>query len=211
MSIEVDRTRGLERHGIQTDRVRWNLSTAVLYEEAIRRQEGVIAAQGPIVCRTGQHTGRSPNDKFVVREPSSEAEIAWGKVNRALDPAQFDALHKDLVASLRGKELFVLDCFAGADPKYRLPVRVINEFAWHNLFCRNLFIDDPAAADAAAPQFTIIDSPSFKADPARHGSNSEVIIAVSFAKRLVLIGGSSYAGEMKKSIFLVLNYILPLQ
>jgi phosphoenolpyruvate carboxykinase (ATP) len=209
MSTEVDRARGLEREGIQTDRVRWNLSTAVLYEEAVRRGEGAIAAEGPLACRTGQHTGRSPNDKFTVREPSSEAEIAWGKVNRPIDPAQFDALHKDLVASLSGKELFVLDCFAGADPKYRLAVRVINEFAWHNLFCKNLFIDDPAAA--AAPQFTIIDSPSFKADPARHGSNSDVMIAVNFAKRLVLIVGSSYAGEMKKSIFSVLNYLLPLQ
>ena len=211
MSTEVDRARGLEREGIQTDRVRWNLSTAVLYEEAVRRQEAVIAAEGPLACRTGQHTGRSPNDKFVVREPSSEAAIAWGKVNCPIDPAQFDALHKDLVGSLAGKELFVLDCFAGADPTYRLPVRVINEFAWHNLFCRNLFIDDPAAAEAALPAFTIIDSPSFKADPKRHGSNSDVMIALNFAKKLVLIAGSSYAGEMKKSIFSVLNYILPLQ
>src|SRR5258705_8739937 len=127
MSIEVARGRGLEREGIQTDRVRWNLSTAVLYEEAVRRGEGVIAAEGPLACRTGQHTGRSPNDKFVVREPSSEAEIAWGKVNRPIDPAQFDALHKDMVASLAGKRLFALDSFAGADPKYRLPVRWINE------------------------------------------------------------------------------------
>ncbi len=211
MSTEVDRARGLEREGIQTDRVRWNLSTAALYEEAVRRQEGVIAAAGPLACRTGQHTGRSPNDKFVVREPSSEAEIAWGKVNRPITPAQFDAFHKDLLSSLAGKELFVLDCFAGADPMYRLPVRVINEFAWHNLFCKNLFIDDPAAAAAAAPAFTIIDSPSFKADPARHGSSSEVMIALNFAKKLVLIAGSSYAGEMKKSIFSVLNYLLPLQ
>ena len=211
MSTEVDRVRGLEREGIQTGRVRWNLSTAVLYEEAVRRQEGVIAASGPLACRTGLHTGRSPNDKFVVREPSSEAEIAWGNVNRPIEPAQFDALHKDLIASLAGKELFVLDCFAGADPTYRLSVRVINELAWHNLFCRNLFIDDPAAAEAAAPQFTIIDSPSFKADPKRHGSNSDVMIALNFAKKLVLIAGSSYAGEMKKSIFSVLNYILPLQ
>jgi phosphoenolpyruvate carboxykinase (ATP) len=211
MSTEVDRARGLEREGIQTDRVRWNLSTAALYEEAIRRQEGVIAAAGPLACRTGLHTGRSPNDKFVVRESSSEAQIAWGKVNRPMDPAHFDALHRDLVGWLAGKELFVLDCFAGADPKYRLPVRVINEFAWHNLFCRNLFIDDPAAAEAAAPQFTIIDSPSFKADPKRHGSQSDVMIALNFAKRLVLIAGSSYAGEMKKSIFSVLNYLLPLQ
>src|SRR3954467_1119632 len=211
MSTEVDRARGLDREGIQTDRGRWNLSTAVLYEEVVRRREGMIAAEGPLACRTGLHTGRSPNDKFIVREPTSEAEIAWGKVNRPLDPSRFDALHKDMLASLAGKELFVLDCFAGADPAYRLPVRIVNEFAWHNLFCRNLFIDDPAAAAAASPQFTIIDSPGFKADPARHGSNSDVIIALNFARKLVLIAGSSYAGEMKKSIFSVLNYILPLQ
>jgi phosphoenolpyruvate carboxykinase (ATP) len=211
MSTDVDRARELERAGIQTDRARWNLSAALLYEESVRRQEGLIAAGGPLACRTGQHTGRSPNDKFIVREPSSDAEIAWGSVNRPMESAQFEALHTDLAGSLSGRELFVLDCFAGADPAYRLPVRVINEFAWHNLFCRNLFIDDPAAADAAAPQFTIIDSPSFKADPKRHGSKSEVMIALSFEKKLVLIAGSSYAGEMKKSIFSVLNFILPLQ
>src|SRR5436190_12883077 len=174
MSTEVEYGRGLDPIGMGRDRIRWNLGVAALYEEAIQRQEGVIAAEGPLACRTGLHTGRSPNDKFIVREPSSDATIAWGKVNRPMDPVQFDLLHQDLVASLAGKELFVLDCFAGADPKYRLPVRVINEFAWHNLFCRNLFIDDPAAAAAAAPAFTIIDSPTFKADPKRHGGNSDV-------------------------------------
>ncbi len=211
MSTGVDRSRALERDGIETDRVRWNLSAAALYEEAVRRKEGVIAAGGPLACRTGQHTGRSPNDKFVVREPSSQAEIVWGKINRPMEPAQFDLLHRDLLTSLSGKELFVLDCYACADPAYRLPVRVINEFAWHNLFCRNLFIGDRSAVEAGAPDFTIIDSPSFKADPARHGTNSDVVIALNFAKKLVLIGGSSYAGEMKKSIFTVLNYVLPLQ
>ena len=211
MSIEVDQARGLEREGLLSDRVQWNLPTAALFEEAVRRQEGLIAANGPLACLTGQHTGRSPNDKFLVREPSSEAVIAWGTVNRAMEPAQFDLLHRDVVTSLQGKELFVLDCFAGADPKYRLGVRIINELAWHNLFCRHLFIDEPAAAEAAAPQFTIIDAPSFKADPKRHGTNSEVVIAVNFGKKLVLIGGTSYAGEMKKSVFTVLNYILPLQ
>jgi phosphoenolpyruvate carboxykinase (ATP) len=211
MSTEVDRAQGLQKDGIDTDRVHWNLPPAALYEEAIRRREGVIAAEGPLVCRTGHHTGRSPNDKFVVREPSSEAEINWGKVNRPMDAAQFDLLHRELLASLAGRELFVLDCYAGADPAYRLPVRVINEYAWHNLFCRNLFIDDPAAEQARAPEFTVIDAPSFLADPVRHGTNSEVVIALNFAKRLVLIGGTSYAGEMKKSIFTVLNYLLPLQ
>ncbi len=211
MSTEGERARGLDREGIQTTRVRWNLSAAVLYEEAVRRQEGLIAAEGPLACRTGQHTGRSPNDKFVVREPDSESEIAWGKVNRPMDAAQFDVLRQDLLSSLTDKELFVLDCYAGADPAYRLPVRIINEYAWHNLFCRNLLIDDPEAARAASPALTIIDSPSFKADPARHGTNSDVVIAVSFAKKLVLIGGTSYAGEIKKSVFSILNYILPLQ
>jgi phosphoenolpyruvate carboxykinase (ATP) len=197
MSTEVERARGLERDGIKTERARWNLTAPALYEEAVRRGEGLIAADGPLACRTGQHTGRSPNDKFIVREPSSSAEIAWGKINRPLETAQFDALHQDMLASLNGKDLFVLDCFAGADPAYRLPVRIVNELAWHNLFCRNLFIDDPAAAKAASPEFTIIDVPSFKADPARHGSNSDVMIALNFARKLVLITGSSYAGEMK--------------
>src|SRR4051812_9821680 len=128
MSTEVERGRGLEHEGIRTDRVKWNLSAAALYEEAISRQEGVLAADGPLVCRTGLHTGRSPNDKFVVREPSSEANVSWGKVNRPMTAAQFDALHQDLVGSLAGKQLYVLDCYAGADPIYRLPVRVINEF-----------------------------------------------------------------------------------
>jgi len=171
----------------------------------------VIAADGAIVCRTGQHTGRSPNDKFIVREPSSSDQIDWGKVNRAMEPAQFDLLHRDLLASLAGQELFALDCYAGADPKYRLPVRVVTEYAWHNLFCRNLFIDDAAAEAAATPEFTIIDSPSFKADPRRHGANSDVAIVLHFGKRLVLIVGTSYAGEMKKSVFSLLNYLLPLR
>jgi phosphoenolpyruvate carboxykinase (ATP) len=209
---ELIEKRGLEREGIKTDRVRWNLSTAALYEEAVRRQEGLIAAEGPLVCRTGQHTGRSPNDKFIVREASSEAQIAWGKVNRAIEPAQFETLHRDLLVSLTGKELYVQNCYAGADPAYRLPIRVITEYAWHSLFARNLFIVDGSSGAAAHdPQFTVIDSPRFQADAARHGTNSEVVIAIDFGKKMILIAGTSYAGEIKKSIFSVLNYILPLQ
>src|SRR5438132_6067034 len=211
MSTDVERARGLEREGIRTDRVKWNLSAAALYEEAVRKQEGLIAAEGPLVCRTGSHTGRSPNDKFIVREPSSDAHIGWGKVNKPIELAQWQTLHADFIASLAGKELYALDCYAGADSTYRLPVRIVSEYAWHSLFCRNLFIDDPAAAAAQAPEFTVIDSPSFKADPGRHGSRTEVVIALNFAKKLVLIGGTSYAGEMKKSIFSILNYILPLK
>src|SRR6478752_2816862 len=128
MSIEVTRGLGLEHDGIETDRVKWNLSSAALYEEAIRRQEGLVAAGGPMACRTGQHTGRSPNDKFLVREPSSQANIAWGKINQPMDEAHWDVLHRDFIASLKGKELFVLDAFAGADTQYRLPIRVITEY-----------------------------------------------------------------------------------
>ena len=213
MSIGVVRTRDLEREGIRTDRVRWNLSAAVLYEEAVRRDEGVIAAEGPLACRTGQHTGRSPNDKFVVREPSSEAHIAWGNVNRPMTEAHFDVLHADLRSALTGRELFVQDCYAGADPAYRLPIRVITEYAWHSLFARHMFIDDPAAPSESThvPQFTVVSIPSFKADPARHGTNGTTVIAVHFGKKLVLIGGTSYAGEIKKSVFTILNYLLPLK
>jgi phosphoenolpyruvate carboxykinase (ATP) len=191
---------------------KWNLPAACLYEEAIRRGEGLVAAEGPLVCRTGEHTGRSPKDKFLVREPGTENEIAWGPVNRAMTPAQFDQLHHDMLVSLKRAEVYVQDCYAGADPAYRLPIRVITEYAWHSLFARNLLIVDPQddSSDAATPGFTIIDSPSFKADPARHGTRSEVIIALNFAKRLVLIGGTSYAGEIKKSVFTVLNGLLPL-
>ncbi len=210
MSLDLH-TLDLDPDGIQAGRVHWNLTAGALYEEAVRRQEGLIAEDGPLACRTGQHTGRSPNDKFVVRETSSEAHIAWGTVNRPMSPVQFETLHADLLSSIRGKELFVQDCFAGADPKYRLAIRVVNELAWHNLFARNLFIVHPAPGHEHTPQFTIIDAPSFRADPKRHGTNSEVVIALNFAHRLVLIGGTSYAGEMKKSIFTVLNYLLPLQ
>ena len=207
----VERARGLDREGIESGPVHWNLSAAALYEQAVQRREATIAAEGPLACRTGQHTGRSPNDKFIVREPSSEHHIAWGKVNRPMETTAFDVLHRELLGSLKGKELFVQDCFAGADPKFRLPVRVITEFAWHSLFARNLFIVDADAAGAHAPEFTVIDSPSFKADPKRHGTNSDVVIAVNFAQKLVLIGGTSYAGEVKKSVFSILNYLLPLK
>jgi phosphoenolpyruvate carboxykinase (ATP) len=193
--------------------VKQNLTPAELYEEAVRRREGVIAEGGPLACRTGRHTGRSPLDKFVAAEPSSEGNIAWGAVNRPMSPGHFETLRRDFMASLHGAELFVQDCAAGADLQYRLPIRVISEYAWHSLFARNLFIvdPDPAAAAGQGPQFTVVDSPSFKADPSRHGTSSEVVIALSFAERLVLIGGTSYAGEIKKSVFSALNYLLPLQ
>ncbi len=205
---------GLETQGIMNlARAHWNLSVPALYEETVRRGEGLMAADGPLVCRTGLHTGRSPNDKFIVREPSSADRVWWGKVNRAIDPERFDALHDELLSYLAGKELFVLDAYAGADPEYRLPIRVITEMAWHSLFSRHMFITepDPKAPAKHKPGFTVIDVPSFTADPARHGTSSDVFILLNIAKRLVLIGGTSYAGEIKKSIFTVMNYILPLR
>ena len=199
---------GLEALGIvRSGRVHWNLSPAVLYEEAVRRGEASMAAEGPLVARTGQHTGRSPNDKFVVKEPSSEQHVHWGAVNRPVDEAKFDALHKDMMAYLQDKELFVLDAWAGADGKYRLPIRVVTQFAWHNLFARNMFIPetDPARQAAHRPEYTVIDCPGIKADPARHGSRTETAIFVHFGRKLVLIAGTQYAGEIKKSIFTILN------
>jgi phosphoenolpyruvate carboxykinase (ATP) len=205
---------GLEVHGISNvARVYWNLSIPALYEEAVRRREALISVDGPLVCRTGQHTGRSPNDKFIVREPSSEDRVWWSKVNRGIDAAHFDAVHQQMLNYCEGKELFVQDCYAGADPRYRLPVRIITEQAWHNLFARHMFIEAPDAVGRPvhAPEFTVIDLPGLTADPKTHGTNSEVFILLNFAKKLVLIGGTSYAGEIKKSIFTVMNYLLPLR
>jgi len=205
--------RTLEGHGIDAGTIYWNLTVPELVEAAVRRGEGVLAKDGPIVCSTGQHTGRSPNDKFVVREPSSEQHVAWGKVNRPIEQAAFDRLHQRMLQYLKGRDLYALDCYAGADPAYRLKVRVINELAWHNLFARHMFIPvtDAAAQASHEPDFTVIDIPSFTADPAVDGTQSEVFILLNFAKKLVLIGGTSYAGEMKKSIFTVMNYLLPLR
>jgi phosphoenolpyruvate carboxykinase (ATP) len=193
--------------------VHWNLSVAALYEEAIRRGEGVLSADGPIVCVTSPHTGRSPNDKFIVREDSSEAHVSWGKVNRPIEAAKFDALQARMMASLAGRDLFVQDCWAGADSSYRLPIRVITERAWHSLFARHMLIVEPSAEARLQhdPQFTVIDIPSFKADPAIDGTNSETFILLNFAKKLVLIGGTNYAGEIKKSVFTLMNYLLPLR
>jgi phosphoenolpyruvate carboxykinase (ATP) len=211
---QAQQATGLEGHGIQNvARVYWNLSVPALYEEAVRRREALMSADGPLVCRTGQHTGRSPNDKFIVREPSSEDKVWWSKVNRPIDAARFDALHQRMLTYMEGRELFVQDSYAGADPRYRMPVRIITEQAWHSLFAKHIFIDVPDSMGRPAhttPEFTVIDMPGVHADPSAHGTNSEVFILLNFAKKLVLIGGTSYAGEIKKSIFTVMNYMLPL-
>jgi phosphoenolpyruvate carboxykinase (ATP) len=214
MGNQTERARGLAAVGIiRSGPVHWNLGAAELYEHAIRREEAVIAADGPLVCLTGQHTGRSPNDKFFVRDTSTEALIDWGSVNREIDAVSFDRLHEDMVGHLADKALYVLDAWAGADQAYRLSIRVVTELAWHNLFARNMFIaeTDQAKLRDHEPSFTVVDVPSFRADPARHGTRSAVFILVNVTKRIILIGGTSYAGEIKKSIFTALNYLLPQQ
>lgn len=189
--------------------VHWNYSAEALYQEAIKRGEGEISKDGPLVVETGQHTGRSANDKFVVRDETTE-DVVWWDNAKPMTPEQFDTLLADMLAHAEGKELFIQDLFGGADPVHRLPTRVYNELAWHNLFIQHLLIQpDPAELPDFDPQFTIINLPSFRADPARHGCESETVIGCNFAKRIVLIGGTSYAGETKKSVFSMLNYLLP--
>lgn len=202
----------LSHHGIRNvANVYWNLVTPALYEHAVRRREGLLARYGPIVVRTGHHTGRSPNDKFIVREKSTSENIWWGKVNRPFALERFEALHHRLLAYLQGRDLYVQDCYAGADPRYRIPIRVITETAWHSMFARNLFLGVPREKlREHEPQFTIISTPRFHALPEVDGTNSEVFIIVNFGQRLVLIGGTSYAGEIKKSVFTILNYLYPL-
>jgi phosphoenolpyruvate carboxykinase (ATP) len=202
---------GLDKHGLHgLGNVYWNLTTPMLYEEAVRRQECRLAELGSMVVRTGQHTGRSPEDKFVVREPSSADKIWWGKVNRPIEQEQFDRIRKRLYAYLEGRDVFVADCHVGADPAYRLPVRVITTRAWHSLFARTMFIPPcPEEIAEHVPAFTVIQAPGFHASPESDGTRSDVFILLNFAERLVLIGGTEYAGEIKKSIFTVMNFLLP--
>jgi len=202
------RPAGLEHYGISgLAATHWNLPVAALYEEAVRRREGQIAHGGALAVHTGLHTGRSPNDKFIVLEPESEAQVDWGTVNRPMTPKKFDTLCARLFGALMGRELFVQDCTAGADPRYQVPIRIITETAWHSLFSQNLFIPSDKRL---SPEFTVIDVPSFQADPGRDGTHSGVFILVNLARKLVVIGGTSYAGEIKKSIFTIMNYRLPL-
>jgi phosphoenolpyruvate carboxykinase (ATP) len=203
---------GLDSLGIRNvNNIYWNLTTSALYEQIIRRREGVIAHLGPIFLRTGAFTGRSPNDKFIVKEESTVNEIHWGKVNKAFEEEKFNRLYYRVMAYLQGNDIFVQDCYAGADERYRIPVRVITEYAWHNLFARNMFIRIKSSKEYGnfKPEFTIIDLPKFHALPELDGTNSEAFVLVNFGKKLILIGGTSYAGEIKKSVFTILNYLLP--
>jgi phosphoenolpyruvate carboxykinase (ATP) len=195
---------------LKGNKVHFNLHSGVLVEHSVRRSEGLLADNGALVGYTGKHTGRSPKDKFIVKDPITAELVNWGGTNVAFDPEKFDALFERVVASLRDKELFVQDLYAGADSKYRLPIRVVNEYAWHSLFARALFVR-PTEEELKThhAEFTIVAAPEFQADPQRDGTRSEAVIVVNFTRKIILIGGTKYAGEMKKSIFGVLNFLLP--
>jgi phosphoenolpyruvate carboxykinase (ATP) len=207
--------RSLAHHGITpTGDVHWDLTTPELYEHTIRRGEGELAHHGALVVDTVPYTGRSPKDKFVVREASTEDEIWWGDVNHPMEPEVFDALYRKVTDHLGARELYVQDLYAGADPKNRLSVRAITESPWHSLFTRNMFIlrrkfDTSEEVNTFVPDFTIVHAPTFQAEPETDGTRSEVFICISFDHKILLIGGTTYAGEMKKSVFSVMNYLLP--
>jgi phosphoenolpyruvate carboxykinase (ATP) len=204
---------GIDRQGLTgAATVYWNLSPPRLVEMAVQRGEARLASDGPLVCTTGSHTGRSPLDKFLVADPAIDADI-WWESNQRFERERFAALHQRVLEHLAGRDLFVFDGYAGAHPDYQLKVRVVTEFAWHNLFARNMFLRETDAARLASfePGMTVVDVASFEADPKRDGTRSSTFILLDLARRLVLIGGTRYAGEIKKSIFSVMNYLLPKQ
>ena len=202
---------GLDILGVAaTGRQFWNLGTAPLVEEAVRRNEGLLAKDGPFVVATGKHTGRSASDKFTVKDTLTENSVWFNNGNKPMSPEHFETLAADFMAHLGARDLFVQDLYGGSQPEHRINVRVITEYAWHSLFIRTLLVRPELAELAAyAPEYTIIDLPSFKADPARHGCLTETVIALNLTRKLILIGGTAYAGEMKKSVFSLLNYLLP--
>ena len=204
-------TYGLERQGItEPGAVHYNLSVPVLYEHALRRGEGVVAHEGPFVVNTGKYTGRSPNDKFIVDEPSSTDLVWWGAVNVPMSEKTFAALRRRMLGYLQGRELFVQDLFVGADPRYRVALRVITENAWHAMFARSLFLT-PSEEDLPShePSLTVVHAPNFETVPEIDGTNSDACIALNFGSREVFIAGTKYAGEIKKSVFSFMNYVLP--
>jgi phosphoenolpyruvate carboxykinase (ATP) len=194
-------------------KVYWNLPTESLYEEIVFRGEALISHGGPILAFTGKHTARAAADKFVVREASSEANVWWGEYNRPFNPDKFNEVYNRLQGYLQGRDLFVQDCYAGADPNYRLNVRVITEFAWHSHFARNMFISPTTLEEYKrfVPEFTVLAVPGFKGLQTIDTTASETFIILNFDQRLCIIGNTSYAGEIKKSVFTIMNYLLPMQ
>ncbi len=203
--------KALEEYGlVNLGNINWNLAPAVLVEHALARQEGELAANGAFAAMTGSHTGRSPKDKYIVSNEEYATKIWWGEINHPISAETFEGIRRSLAAYLQGRDVYVLDAAAAADPAYRIPIQVITELAWHNLFARQLFLranqDDLTSGH---PGFTVLCVPNFHADPRTFGTRSEVAIIIDFEERLILIAGTQYAGEMKKSIFTVLNFILP--
>ncbi|MBW3552383.1 MAG: phosphoenolpyruvate carboxykinase (ATP) [Gemmatimonadetes bacterium] len=212
MATTTQRTE-LSQHGLRpSGRLHWNLPPAELVEHAVWRGEGKLSADGSFVADTAPHTGRSPKDKFTVKEPSSEANIAWGDVNVPMEPGHFERLRKALLSHLNEQDdLYIRDVCAGADPEYRLNVRVVSPSAWHSLFVNNMFLEPAEERSQFQPGFTVLHGPEFMAEPELHGTRSATFVVVNFAEKQVLIGGTRYAGEIKKSIFSVMNYLLPLE
>ncbi|NMM48081.1 phosphoenolpyruvate carboxykinase (ATP) [Marinigracilibium pacificum] len=202
---------GLDRYEIDRARqVFWNLTPAELVEHALNNEEGKLTDTGALMCDTGKFTGRSPKDRFVVEDEKTKDSVWWGDINIPISPENFDRIYNKMIANLEGKNLYVRDAFAGADPRYRLNLRVINTKAWQNLFCNNMFMrPERNELKDFDPNFTIICDPDFKADPSTDGTRQDNFAIINFTKRMILIGGTGYAGEMKKGIFSVLNFILP--
>ena len=204
---------GLENHGLANLRMAyWNLPTEALYEEIAFRREARITQMGPVVASTGKHTARSATDKFVVREASTEGHIWWGEYNRPFSTEKFNDLYNRLQGFLQGRDVFVQDCYAGADPAYRLPIRIVSELAWHSHFARNMFILPETLEEYRrhVPDFTVLCVPSFKGIPQIDGTASNTFIVLNFAAKMCIIGNTAYAGVIKKSVFTILNYLLPL-
>lgn len=205
---------GLKNHGLTNlNTIYWNLPAEALYEEFTFRREGRISAQGPMIVCSGKHTARAANDKFIVREPSTEEKIWWGEYNRPFSLEKFDELFSRLQGFAQGRDIFVQDCYVGADPDYRMPIRVISEYAWHSLFARNMFLL-PKTAEAYrqhVPEFTVFAVPSFKAFQPIDTTRTETFIILNFEQKMCIIGSSAYGGEIKKSVFTLLNFLLPLQ
>ncbi len=205
---------GLKNLGLRNlNNVYWNLPTEALYEEVIFRREGRISHQGPCVVDTGKHTARAANDKFIVQEPDSDKHVWWGEYNRPFNQEKFNLVFQRMQGFLQGRDLFVQDCYAGADPNYRLPVRLISEYAWHSIFARNMLIQAKTHDELRkfVPEFTVISIPSFQGLPEIDGTLSPTFILLNLAQKLCIIGGSGYGGEIKKAFFTVLNYLLPLK
>lgn len=205
---------GLANHGLSNlNVVYWNLPTEALYEEAVFRREARITRQGPLVANSGKHTARAAQDKYIVREPSTEENIWWGEYNRPMAADKFDELFSRLQGYMQGRDLFVQDCYVGANPDYRLPIRIVTEYAWHAMFARNMFILPETREEYRQhiPEFTVMAIPSFKAFEPIDATRSSTFIALNFEQRLCIIGDSAYGGEIKKSIFTVMNYLLPLE